>query len=158
MSAGPTSIGPRDHPKERTVTMTERPTTAERFRKGIDEFLGANAAGLEEVVNTKAFGDILAQITGNLVAITRIGGETLDLVIRNARLAGRKDVAELGRQLARNEDKLEQVLALVEKLEGELAEARADGEPETGTEPKAAESKPAPRRTGAKAQATGDSQ
>jgi hypothetical protein len=106
--------------------MTERPTTAERFRKGIDELLAANAAGLEEVVNTKAFGDILAQLTGNLVAITRIGGETLDLVIRNARLAGRSDVAELGRQLARNEDKLEQVLALVEKLEEDLKEARGE--------------------------------
>lgn len=108
--------------------MTERPTTADRFRKGIDELLAANAAGLEEVVNTKAFGDILAQLTGNLVAITRIGGETLDLVIRNARLAGRRDVVELGRQLARNEDKLEQVLALVEKLEEDLKEARGESE------------------------------
>ena len=108
--------------------MTERPTSAERFRKGIDDLLAANAAGLEEVVNTKAFGDILAHLTGNLVAITRIGGDTLDLVIRNARLAGRADVAELGRQLARNEDKLEQVLALVEKLEDDLAEARGEAQ------------------------------
>lgn len=106
--------------------MTERPTNADRFRKGIDELLAANAAGLEEVVNTKAFGDILAQVTGNLVALTRIGSETMDLVIRNARLAGRRDVAELGRQLARNENKLEQVLALVEKLEEDLKEARAE--------------------------------
>lgn len=123
--------------------MTERPTTADRFRKGIDELLAANAAGLEEVVNTKAFGDILAQLTGNLVALTRIGGETLDLVIRNARLAGRRDVAELGRQLARNEDKLEQVLALVEKLEEDLKEAR--GEPEQRSLP--SRRTPVPRRT-----------
>jgi hypothetical protein len=114
-------------------TMTEQPSAAERFRKGIDEIIESSAAGLEEVVNTKAFGDALAQITGNLVAITRIGGETLDLVIRNAHLAGRRDITELGRQLARNEDKLEQVLVLVEKLEEELLEAPGDTEPEPVT-------------------------
>lgn len=108
--------------------MAERLTTGERIRKGLDDFLGTNGAGLEEVVNTKAFGDILAQITGNMVAINRIGAETLDLVIRNARLAGRHDVSELGRQLARNEDKLEAVLALVEELQAELKSARAQNE------------------------------
>lgn len=106
--------------------MAERLTAAERVRKGIDEFLGASGAGLEEVVNTKAFGDAVAQLTGNLVAISRIGGETLDLIIRNARLAGRRDVSELGRQLARNEDKLEALLALVEELQDELKAARAE--------------------------------
>lgn len=104
--------------------MAEELTAAEKVRKSIDEFLGASGKGLEEVVNTKAFGDILAQLTGNLVAVSRIGGETLDLLIRNARLAGRKDVSELGRQLARNEDKLEAVLALVEELQDELKAAR----------------------------------
>lgn len=106
--------------------MAERLTAAERVRKGIDAFLGSSGAGLEEVVNTKAFGDILAQVTGNLVSLSRISGETLDLLIRNARLAGRRDVSELGRQLARNEDKLEAVLALVEELQDELKAARAD--------------------------------
>lgn len=106
--------------------MAERLTATERVRKGIDEFFGSSGAALEEVVNTQAFGDILAQVTGNLVSISRIGGETLDLLIRNARLAGRRDVAELGRQLARNEDKLEAVLALVEELQDELKEARAE--------------------------------
>lgn len=105
--------------------MAERLTASERVRKGIDEFFGSSGAGLEEVVNTKAFGDILAQVTGNLVAISRISAETLDLLIRNARLAGRRDVSELGRQLARNEDKLEAVLALVEELQDELKVARS---------------------------------
>ena len=43
-----------------------------------------------------------------------------------ARLAGRRDVSELGRQLARNEDKLEAVLALVEELQDDLKTARAE--------------------------------
>lgn len=104
----------------------DRLTTAERLRKGLDEFLGTSGAGLEEVVNTKAFGDILAQLTGNLVAVSRISGETLDMLIRNARLAGRKDVSELARQLGRTEDKLEAVLALVEDLQGDLKAAREE--------------------------------
>ena len=105
--------------------MAERVTATERLRKGIDEFFGSSGVGLEEVVNAKAFGDVLAQLTGNLVAISRIGGETLDLLIRNARLAGRRDVSELGRQLERIEDKLEEVLALVEELQSELKAERA---------------------------------
>lgn len=108
--------------------MAEPLISGERIRKGIDDLLGASSAGLEEVVNTKAFGDILAQVTGNLVAVSRIGSETLDLLIRNARLAGRKDVSELGRQLARNEDKLEAVLALVEELQEDLRVARAEAD------------------------------
>ena len=94
------------------------------------------------MVNTKAFGDILSQLTGNLVAVSRISGETLDLVIRNARLAGRKDVAELGRQLGRTEDKLEAVLALVEDLQSDLRAAREEN---AALRAEAAES-PAPAR------------
>lgn len=106
--------------------MAERLTAPERFRKGLDEFLGSTGAGLEEVVNTKAFGDILAQMTGNLVAVNRISAEAMDLFIRNARLAGRKDVSDLARQLGRTEDKLEAVLALVEELQTDLKAARTE--------------------------------
>ena len=55
--------------------------------------------------------------------LTRIGFDTFDLVIRNLRLAGRKDVARLGTQLGRTEDKLEQVLQEVERLQEQLAES-----------------------------------
>ncbi len=130
----------------------ERLTTTERFRKGLDEFLGTTGAGLEEVVNTKAFGDILSQVTGNLVAVSRISGETLDLVIRNARLAGRKDVAELGRQLGRTEDKLEAVLALVEDLQSDLRAAREEN---AALRAEASEA-PAPRKSTARKPATED--
>ncbi|MDO5500452.1 MAG: hypothetical protein Q4F67_12320 [Propionibacteriaceae bacterium] len=121
--------------------MAERLTAGERVRKGIDDFFGSSGPGLEEVVNTKAFGDILAQITGNMVAISRIGGETLDLLIRNARLAGRRDVSELGHQLARNEDKLEAVLALVVELQEELKVARGEAAASAADEPAAAAKK-----------------
>lgn len=108
--------------------MAERLTAPERLRKGVDNFLATTGPGLEEVVNTKAFGDILAQITGNLVALNRISGEALDLMIRNARLAGRRDVSELARQLGRTEDKLEAVLARVEELQDDLKLSRAEND------------------------------
>ncbi len=94
------------------------------YRQYLDDVLAAASPGLEEVVNSKAFGHMLAQSAGNLVALHRLGNDALDLAIRNARLAGRSDVTSLHRQLSRNEDKLEMVLETVERLEDELAEER----------------------------------
>jgi hypothetical protein len=43
--------------------------------------------------------------------------------VRNLRLAGRRDVTSLARQLARTEDKLERVLQEVERLQEQLTDA-----------------------------------
>lgn len=94
------------------------------YREYVDDFLSAAGPGLEEVVNSKAFGSMVAQAAGNLVALQRIGNDVSDLVLRNARIAGRADVTSLHRQLARTEDKLEVVLETVERLEDELADER----------------------------------
>lgn len=105
--------------------MTETATDgAQQFRRHVDEFLSTAAPGLEEVTSSKAFGAMLAQTVGNVVALHRIGNDVLDLAIRNVRLAGRADVTSLHRQLVRTEDKLEQVLEVVERLEDELAQER----------------------------------
>lgn len=100
------------------------PNGSQQFRKMVDEFLSTASPALEDVVNTKAFGEMLGQAAGNLVALSRIGNDVMDLAVRNARVAGRADVVSLHRQLARNEDKLEAVLETVERLEDELAEER----------------------------------
>ena len=94
------------------------------YRQYLDDILAAASPGLEEVVNTKAFGHMLSQTAGNLVALHRLGNYALDLVVRKARLAGRSDVTSLHRQLSRNEDKLEMVLETVERLEDELTDER----------------------------------
>jgi hypothetical protein len=75
-----------------------------------------------------------AMATENVVALAKIGADVGDLMVRNMRLAGRADIARLGRQLARTEDKLETVLQEVERLQDELrAEreraAKSDGAP-----------------------------
>ncbi len=54
------------------------------------------------------------------MGVTKIGFDVLDLTVRNLRLAGRPDLVRLGRQLNRNEDKLERVLQEVESLQDEV--------------------------------------
>ena len=91
----------------------------------------------ERLVQRDAFGELLAMATENVVALAKIGADVGDLAVRNLRLAGRRDVARLGQQLARTEDKLETVLQEVERLQDEL---RAERE-------KSARSNGATRRT-----------
>src|SRR5690606_12997500 len=67
-------------------------TGTQQFRRQLDDFLSTAAPGLEEVTTSKAFGSMLAQAVGNMVAMHRIGNDVLDLAIRNVRLAGRADV------------------------------------------------------------------
>jgi hypothetical protein len=60
-----------------------------------------------------------ARLTENVVAVTKLGSDVADIVLRNVRIAGRQDIVRLGRQLNRTEDKLERVLQEVEQLRGE---------------------------------------
>ena len=78
----------------------------------------------EQVVQRNAFGELLAMATENVVALAKLGADAGDLTVRNLRLAGRRDVARLGQQLARTEDKLEAVLQEVERLQDELRAER----------------------------------
>lgn len=113
--------------------MAEQPPNgSSQFRQYVDDFLAAATPGLEEVASSKAFGALLAQSVGNVVALHRIGNDLLDLAIRNVRLAGRADVTSLHKQLARTEDKLESVLEIVERLEDELARERSRAAGEDG--------------------------
>ncbi|MEA2421121.1 MAG: hypothetical protein QOF55_220 [Thermoleophilaceae bacterium] len=79
------------------------------------------AKAVEELVHSDSFGELLARVTQNVMGVTKIGFDVLDLTVRNLRLAGRPDLIRLGRQLARNEDKLERVLQEVESLRDQVA-------------------------------------
>jgi uncharacterized membrane-anchored protein YjiN (DUF445 family) len=103
--------------------MSENPDPAEDVRRLYEDAEKRTAAAMEELVERDAFGELLARATENILALTRIGNDLADMVVRNLRLAGRRDVTSLGRQLARTEDKLEQVLQEIERLQEQLAEA-----------------------------------
>ena len=100
------------------------------------------AQAFEELVSKPSFAVLLARSAENVAAITRMGSDAADLVLRNLRLAGRADITRLSRQLHRTEDKLERLLQEVEELRDELARGpSADGSPSAGTD-----ARPRPRR------------
>jgi len=94
------------------------------------KFESAAAEKAESAVSGRGFATLLGWVAENVIAVTRIGSDVADLAVRNLRLAGRKDLARLGVQQARTEDKLERLLAEVEQLEAELRRSReADRKP-----------------------------
>jgi hypothetical protein len=124
----------------------DRPTPEQEARRLYEEAESRMAKAAERVVSRDSFGELLAMATENVVALTRMSFDALDLVWSNLRLAGRRDITRLGRQLGRTEDKLELVLQEVERLRDQVeresippAPAKADGAEADGA-------KAAPRR------------
>ena len=105
--------------------MADQSSQEERVQQALEHAEQRTAGAMEKVVQSNAFGELLARSTENVMGLTRIGFDTFDLVVRNLRIAGRKDVARLGTQLARTEDKLERVLQEVESLRDELNRERS---------------------------------
>lgn len=106
--------------------MTEKTSTpVEQMQQLYDDAESRTAAAMEEVVSRNSFGEILAMVSGNAIAVMKLGADVGDLVVRNLRLAGRRDVIALGRQIARTEDKLELVLQEVEHLQDDVRRSRA---------------------------------
>jgi hypothetical protein len=105
----------------------DRPTPEQETRRLYEEAESRVAKAAERVVSRDSFGELLAMATENVVALTRMSFDALDLVWSNLRLAGRRDVTRLARQLGRTEDKLELVLQEVERLRDRIE--RQDGGP-----------------------------
>ncbi len=101
----------------------EQDSSVGQVRRLFERSEAAAASATEELVQRDSFGELLAKVTENSMAVTKLGFDAMDLIVRNLRLAGRQDIARLGRQLARTEDKLERVLQEVEQLRDESARA-----------------------------------
>jgi hypothetical protein len=93
------------------------------LRKILDAMEGEAAAAMEQLVAGEGFARLLVQLTENVVAVSRIGSDVWDLLLRNLRMAGRRDIDRLAGQLIRTEDKLERLLQAVERLEDSSAGA-----------------------------------
>jgi hypothetical protein len=101
--------------------------TPEQQVRALYEEAESNAAkAFDELVSKPSFGRLMAMSAENTAALTRIAFDTVDLLWRNLRLAGRADIVRLSRQLHRTEDKLERVLQEVESLRDELARERSE--------------------------------
>jgi hypothetical protein len=117
----------------------ERPTPEEEARRLYEETESRVAKAAERVVSRESFGEVLAMATENVVALTRMGFDAMDLVWSNLRLAGRRDITRLARQIGRTEDKLEQVLQEVERLREQLDASSDNGaKPTAGAKPASA--------------------
>jgi hypothetical protein len=100
----------------------------EQVRALFEEAESNTAKAFEELVSKPSFGRLLALSAENTAALTRIAFDSVDLLWRNLRLAGRADIVRLSRQLHRTEDKLERVLQEVESLRDDLARKRSEEE------------------------------
>jgi hypothetical protein len=106
-------------------------TPEEQVRALYEDAESRTAKAFEEAVSKPSFGALLARSAENVAALSRIGSDVADLVLRNLRVAGRADITRLARQLHRTEDKLEHVLQEVEQLRDELS--RAETKPSTAS-------------------------
>jgi hypothetical protein len=104
-----------------------RAPSPEQVRALYEQAESQTASALEELVSKPSFGRLMAATAENVAAVSRIGTETFDLLLRNLRLAGRADIVRLARQLHRTEDKLERLLQEVEALRDELDRKRDHG-------------------------------
>jgi hypothetical protein len=71
------------------MTDERHPSPAEETRRLHEEAETRTARAFETLVSREGFGELLARVTENLVALTKIGTDSFDLVLRNLRLAGR---------------------------------------------------------------------
>jgi ABC-type transporter Mla subunit MlaD len=107
-----------------------QPSAEEQLRALYENAESTAAKAFEQAVSTPSFGEMLARSAENMAALSRMGSDFADAVLRNLRVAGRSDITRLARQLHRTEDKLERVLQEIEQLRDELARAQesaADG-------------------------------
>jgi hypothetical protein len=95
-------------------------TPAEQVARLYEQAESQAAKSSERLVGSHGFASVLGQLAENTAALTKLGNDAMDLVIRNLRVAGRRDVIRLARQLARTEDKLERVLQELEEVHDEL--------------------------------------
>lgn len=117
-------------------------TPAEQVARLYEQAESQAAKASERLVGSHGFVSLLGQLAENAAALTKLSNDAMDLVIRNLRVAGRRDVIRLARQLGRTEDKLERVLQELEEVRDQLRDrdeqaagassARASGRARSG--------------------------
>jgi hypothetical protein len=110
------------------ATDRDAPSPAEQVSRLYEQTEAEAAKATEHLVGSGGFASLLGQLAENGAALTKLSGDAFDLALRNLRLAGRRDIIRLSRQIARTEDKLERVLQEIEAVRDQL-EREPDGHP-----------------------------
>ena len=108
----------------------------QQLRELYEQVEDAAARASEHLVGTEGFARLLGQLAENAAALTKLTNDGIDLMLRNLRLAGRRDVVRLARQLGRTEDKLERLLQEVEAIGAKLDRIEGEREPRKPRTPK----------------------
>ncbi len=103
----------------------DSPTPAEQVARLYEQAETEAAKAGERLVGSGGFASLLGQMAENAAALTKLTNDGMDLVLRNLRVAGRRDIVRLSRQLGRTEDKLERVLQELEEVRDQLAQSEA---------------------------------
>jgi hypothetical protein len=133
------------------ATDRDAPSPAEQVQRLYEQTETEAAKATEHLVGSGGFASLLGQLAENGAALTKLSGDALDLGLRNLRLAGRRDIIRLSRQIARTEDKLERVLQEIEAVRDRLEREPAERPliPSGGEDPASnTRSAPAARRAG----------
>lgn len=101
---------------------SEAPNPSEQVARLYEQAEAQAAKAGEHLVGSQGFASLLGLMAENVAALSKLSSDAMDSVLRNLRVAGRRDVVRLSRQLARAEDKVERVLQEVEELRDELAQ------------------------------------
>jgi hypothetical protein len=105
------------------------PSPAEQVARLYEQAESQAAKAGERLVGSQGFASLLGQMAENAAALTRLTNDGMDLMLRNLRVAGRRDIVRLSRQLGRTEDKLERVLQELEQVRDQLAKREASPPP-----------------------------
>ena len=106
---------------------SETHTPFEQVTRLVEEVEARAAEAGENVVGSGGFATVLGQLAENGAALTKLSNDAVDLVLRNLRIAGRRDIVRLSAQLARTEDKLERVLQELEDVHDQLGRRQDNG-------------------------------
>jgi hypothetical protein len=76
---------------------------------------------LQKVVGSESFARLLAQAMGTTMGVTKLWSDGMELGMRSLRMPTQGELTRIAGQIARLEDKLEDVLIAVERLEDTVA-------------------------------------
>jgi hypothetical protein len=132
------------------------PNPSEQVSRLYEQAETQAARASEHLVGSQGFAALLGQMAENAAAVTKLGNDALDLVVRNLRLAGRRDVVRLARQLSRTEDKLERVLQELEELRDQVRDQPPPGRQSSGSRRRSSNGSGNRTRRAGPARAAGD--
>jgi hypothetical protein len=82
---------------------------------------------LQKLVGSDSFARLLAQTMGTTMGLTKLWNDGAELAMRSLRMPTQGELTRIAGQIARLEDKVEDLLIAIERLEDRVESAAAQG-------------------------------